>query len=681
MKIAAKLGAGFGLVVALLVVVAATAILQLRSVDRGYQDQVGSAQHAVDAAMQTQVDLLRALRNQKAFFETKDLAKAQQAQEWLDATGKDLTDLNSVVGVVGAEAQTRVEQSSKLVVQYEDDLAKFTQALKDRGLSENDGDQKNFRDAVHALEAAFAKADRPEWTILLLQMRRHEKDYMLRGEQKYIDEDHQVAADLQQRLDQSKNLPAAQKAELQGLLKTYVTGFDKLLASDKEIKTLTASMESLANQVLELAQANDAASAKHAEQVTAQISASAANSVLLVWIVSILSAIVAFVFAFFFARSISKPIGKGVALAEEIAKGDFSSRLNLKRADEIGQLSISLDRMADSLAKQADVAEEIAKGNLTVEVQLASEKDQLGSALKNMVQILGDVIGQVGSATDNVSSGSQAMSAASEEMSQGASEQAAAAEEASSSIEQMTANIRQNADNALQTEKIAIKAAQDAREGGTAVAETTTAMKDIANKIMIIEEIARQTNLLALNAAIEAARAGEHGKGFAVVAAEVRKLAERSQIAAGEISKLSVSSVEVAEKAASLLNVIVPNIQKTAELVQEISAASKEQDSGAEQINKAIQQLDQVIQQNASRLGGDGLHGRGTLQPVGAAAGDDRLLQGRRQGTGARPQGAGRRRRRRRSRPASPISTARRRVASPKPCTASRNGPRESPST
>jgi methyl-accepting chemotaxis protein len=167
-------------------------------------------------------------------------------------------------------------------------------------------------------------------------------------------------------------------------------------------------------------------------------------------------------------------------------------------------------------------------------------------------------------------------------------------------MEEMTANIRQNADNALQTEKIAIQSAGDAQESGEAVAKTVKAMREIAGKISIIEEIARQTNLLALNAAIEAARAGEHGKGFAVVASEVRKLAERSQIAAGEISQLSSSSVEVADRAGVMLANMLPNIQKTAELVQEITAACREQDAGAEQINKAIQQLDQVIQQNAS---------------------------------------------------------------------------------
>jgi methyl-accepting chemotaxis protein len=254
------------------------------------------------------------------------------------------------------------------------------------------------------------------------------------------------------------------------------------------------------------------------------------------------------------------------------------------------------------LAKAMETANRLAEGDLTITIDEPGkdETGQMLQAMSTMVEKLRVVAMDVKNAADNVAGGSQELSSSSEEMSQGATEQAAAAEEASASMEQMTSNIRQNADNAIQTEKIAVKAAQDAREGGKVVKETVVAMKEIAGKIAIIEEIARQTNLLALNAAIEAARAGEHGKGFAVVASEVRKLAERSQQAAGEISKLSTTSVQVAELAGETLARIVPDIQKTAELVQEISAACKEQDAGAEQINKAIQQLDQVIQQNAS---------------------------------------------------------------------------------
>jgi methyl-accepting chemotaxis protein len=254
------------------------------------------------------------------------------------------------------------------------------------------------------------------------------------------------------------------------------------------------------------------------------------------------------------------------------------------------------------ISEAVKVANSLADGDLTISVS-ATNTDETGmmmTALSQMVNKLKQVVSDCISAADNVASGSQELSATAQQLSQGATEQAASAEEISSSMEEMTSSIRQNSGNSAQTEKIAIKSAADAKEGGHAVAETVAAMKEIATKISIIEEIARQTNLLALNAAIEAARAGEHGKGFAVVASEVRKLAERSQTAAGEISTLSTRSVLIAETAGDMLSKMVPDILKTSELVQEISAASKEQDTGAEQISKAIQQLDSVIQQNAS---------------------------------------------------------------------------------
>lgn len=310
--------------------------------------------------------------------------------------------------------------------------------------------------------------------------------------------------------------------------------------------------------------------------------------------------------------AINKLVDYNVKLAKETAENNEAlsvSAVKFTITMAVGgiilaiSLGVFIARIISQPLKEAvDVSNKLADGDLTVSFAAKSkdETGQLLTAMWNMVEKLKAVVVDVKNAADNVAAGSQELSSGSEEMSQGATEQAAAAEEASSSMEQMSSNIRQNADNATQTEKIAVKSADDAKEGGKAVNQTVEAMKEIAGKISIIEEIARQTNLLALNAAIEAARAGEHGKGFAVVAAEVRKLAERSQHAAGEISQLSASSVQVAEAAGEMLTRMVPDIQRTAELVQEISAACKEQDTGAEQINKAIQQLDQVIQQNAS---------------------------------------------------------------------------------
>jgi methyl-accepting chemotaxis protein len=294
------------------------------------------------------------------------------------------------------------------------------------------------------------------------------------------------------------------------------------------------------------------------------------------------------------------PLQMAANYVDRISKGDLPPQISDIYLGEFNTLKENLNTLIGAMDEVTSAAHEISQGNLTVALRERSPQDNLMQALIAMVGGLTHTVTDIRAIAGEVSSASQFISTASVQVSDGASAQAASAEEASSSMEEMVSNIKQNADNAQQTNKIATKSAKDAQESGKCVQEAVSAMKEIATKISIIEEIARQTNLLALNAAIEAARAGEHGKGFAVVAAEVRKLAERSQKAAAEINQLSGTTVKVSEKAGEMLDKLVPDIQKTSELVQEITAASREQDIGCEQINKALQQLEKVIQQNAS---------------------------------------------------------------------------------
>ena len=277
-------------------------------------------------------------------------------------------------------------------------------------------------------------------------------------------------------------------------------------------------------------------------------------------VIAAISGLAALVLAYLIARGITSHIRSTNMVVDSIASGDLTKYVNADQRDEIGILGSNIDKMANQLSR---------------------------------------IVSDAGNNADIVLSGTKELFQAAETLSNSSTEQASSIEEVTASMEQMVSNIKQNADNSQQTEKIAAQAAGDAEESGMAVNNAVEAMNEIASKITIIEEIARNTNLLALNAAIEAARAGEHGKGFAVVASEVRKLAERSQVAASEISDLSKTSVQVAAKAGAMLEKLVPDIKKTAELVQEITAASMEQNTGAGQINNALLQIDAIIQQTA----------------------------------------------------------------------------------
>jgi methyl-accepting chemotaxis protein len=300
------------------------------------------------------------------------------------------------------------------------------------------------------------------------------------------------------------------------------------------------------------------------------------------------------------ARAVTGPLNQAVQAARLLTEGNLSATIETRSQDEVGQLLAGMNKMTAYFKDMAGVAEEIAAGNLGVKVEPRSAEDSFGKAFAAMLQKLVSVVGELRTAASSMASAASQVSSSAQDLAQGTSEQAAGVEETASNLEQMKASITQNAEHSREMERMAVKGAKDAGDTGRAVEETAEAMKDISAKISIVGEIAYQTNLLALNAAIEAARAGEHGRGFGVVAAEVRKLAERSQGAAKEIEALASSSSGIAVRSKELLAELVPSIRKTAELVQDVAAASTEQAAGVAQIHKALGSVDDVTQRNSS---------------------------------------------------------------------------------
>jgi methyl-accepting chemotaxis protein len=591
MKLGAKLGLSFGLLILIIAILGGVAMLNMKKV----QTQVGmlSAEYAPEVEVANRIERyslllmyeMRAygLTGVESYFNMAheniaSLKIALSDAEKLAASSPHLVKLKGSIGEVisalkeyeslinttdevnkhTAIVMTQLNDSAKIYMQNTKSFLNTQQEALTQEIGRNASSAKLRERAEKIyLVSDVAESGRDIRITVLKALSNRAPEEM----KTVLPEFERVNSEL----DRLKTITYKQQniEEIQNIKNSaanYSKSLNMLIENNSKLNELKDKREAIAQILLDKSKEVSIAGMEQTLEVAKFSTNILVNSVFTVLTGLIISVIVGILLAVFITKVITKPIFIGVEFAREVAKGNLDAKIDLDQKDEIGMLA---------------------------------------AALKEMIGKLREIVTDVKNASENVSAGSSELNSAAQEMSQGATEQAAAAEQASSSMEEMASNINQNADNALQTEKIALKAAEDAKEGGNAVDQTVKAMKDIASKISIIEEIARQTNLLALNAAIEAARAGEHGKGFAVVASEVRKLAERSQQAAGEIGELSSSSVEVAERAGSLLAQILPDIQKTSELVQEITAASREQRTGADQINNAIQQLDQVIQKNA----------------------------------------------------------------------------------
>jgi methyl-accepting chemotaxis protein len=523
------------------------------------------------------------------------------------ATGKSkyATAINDFIAQEDSLISTLLESPWSEKLNIKTDLTNLHQNLSDykstfdqivkaylrRGFKDS-GDEGELRKAIHAVEDSKYNIDK----IRLLTLRRHEKDFFLRKDLQYVEKFQKEIAEFKAELDNS-----AKGAEIKAKLETYETKFNDVVAMEQAIgftessglmNDMRTTIHKIEPILLQLERTVEA----RTEEITFQTTLTFA-------IVFLIELILGIVLATQFSKRLTKNILSIREAAVKLSEGIIPEPLEINTSDELGETQSSVNDLIRNLKESIEVANLVSRGKLYSAQQAAKSKlkdGELDNALKNMIKKLTEIVQDITKGAEEIAYGSYEISKSSQVVAQGATEQASSLEEISSSVEQMVSNINQNADNSAQAEEMTKEAAEKMKMVRDATNSTFKSIRDITEKIEIINEIADKTNLLAINAAVEAARAGEHGKGFAVVANEVRKLAERSRKSAEDIIELSKSTIREAENSGHLLDELAPDVQKSFSLVQEISSSSAEQRSGAEQINAALAQLNQVTQQNAS---------------------------------------------------------------------------------